>query len=231
VVTGRGLGSAPLGVWPFNHNTHALIWSLPAALSMLGAAFVIGASVAWVAMRRGDRASATWVSGLTGPLLVTVAYDLTAPHLVGINDSQMSAYVFAPQALIAGIIGSALVVAIFTARASAQAAATLPATMDFRAPSDPTGSAGSRDSDTTAGSGTAVGRARPPGRLRGTRAASTPVPVPRAEETPKPTPLAAVIPDSTSDGAVPDATTKVPTDVPSTTSGAVKPQPGKRPRR
>ncbi|HEY1487284.1 MAG TPA: hypothetical protein VGF84_14355 [Micromonosporaceae bacterium] len=187
VVAGRGLGTAPLGVWPFNTNTHAPIWSQPAALSMLAAAFVIGAVVAWAAARRGDSRSGTALSGLFGPLLVLVAYDLTDP-LAGVNDSQMSAYVFAGQAFIAGLFGSMLVVGIISARAQAKASADARSSTEFRPPSDPTGALTPPRLDKPV---PAVGRARPFRRFRGQQAvvpptASEAVTVPKPVAVPKP---------------------------------------------
>jgi hypothetical protein len=175
VLEGRGLGTAPLGVWPFNNNTHAPIWSQPAALSMLGVAFIIGAAVAWAGSRRGDSRFGTAVSGVFGPLLVLVAYDLTDP-LAGVNDSQMSAYVFAGQALIAGLFGSMLVVGIITARAQAQASARERALTEHRPPSDGVGALTPPRLDKPM---PAVERSRPFGRSRRTSAPDSPtVPTP-----------------------------------------------------
>jgi hypothetical protein len=119
VAVGRGLGTAPLGVWPFGDGTYfRSTWSLPGAALMLGAALVIGAGAAWQASRRGESAKGTSLSGALGPLLVAVAYFLTAPRLVGLDDPQLSAYLLAPYALIAGLAGSVLLVAIVASRES-----------------------------------------------------------------------------------------------------------------
>jgi hypothetical protein len=125
VANGRGLGTAPLASWPFGGGTYfRSTWSLPDALLMLGAAFVIGIGAAWPSMwRRGLRSRAPQgafgpasLSGAFGPLVVAVAYLLTAPHLVGLDDPQVSAFLLAPYALIAGLAGSVLLVAALAGR-------------------------------------------------------------------------------------------------------------------
>jgi hypothetical protein len=204
VVAGRGLGTAPLGVWPFNGNTHALLWSLPAALSMLGVAFIIGAVVAWIGMRRGDNWVGTAVSGLFGPLLVTVAYDLTAPHLVGVGDSQMSAYSFAPQALIAGLFGSGLVAGIINGRANARATG---GSTEFRTPSDP----GSSTAPTPA-----IGRARPLPRRRGIPIVTEPTLASSPDETTQPVVPAVVPKPARGDADADMITTPTASEVPAT---------------
>ena len=117
VLVGRGLGTAPLGVWPFGDDTYfRSTWSLPGALLMLGVALVIGVGAAWRAARRGDSRIGTSLSGALGPLLVAIAYFLTVPRLVGLDDPQFSAYLLAPYALIAGLTGSVLFVAALASR-------------------------------------------------------------------------------------------------------------------
>ena len=117
VLVGRGLGTAPLGVWPFGGDTYfRSTFSLPGALLMLGVALVIGVGAAWRAAVRGDSRIGTSLSGALGPLLVAVAYFLTVPRLVGLDDPQFSAYLLAPYALIAGLTGSVLFVAALASR-------------------------------------------------------------------------------------------------------------------
>ncbi len=84
---------------------------------MFGAALLIGAGVAWIATRRGDNAVGIALSGAIGPLMVAAAYLLTAPRLVGVRaNAQISAYLTAPYAVIAGLAGSVLVVVLHANR-------------------------------------------------------------------------------------------------------------------
>lgn len=121
VAVGRGLGTAPLEVWPFGEGTYfRATWSIEGATLMLGAALIIGAASAWPASRRGDNRVGVALSGVIGPLLVAVAYFLTVPRLVGVHgDPQFSAYLVAPYAVIAGLAGSVLLVAATTSRDAA----------------------------------------------------------------------------------------------------------------
>jgi hypothetical protein len=139
VAMGRGLGTAPLGVFPFHQHDDNSTWSFPSAALILGAALLIGIVVAWIGARRGDHRVGVSLSGGFGPLIVMVAYILTTPDLVGIDKSHVSAFILAPYALITGVAGSVLLVAGLSAWSTAQAA-----------PKPITG-------ETT----TAVGRARP----------------------------------------------------------------------
>lgn len=121
VAAGRGLGTAPLGAWPFGGDTYfRSTFSLPGAVLMLGAALLIGAGAAWRAALRGDSRIGTSVSGALGPLLVAVAYFLTGPRLVGLDDPRFSAFLLAPYALIAGLTGSLLLVATLASRESSR---------------------------------------------------------------------------------------------------------------
>ena len=125
VVVGRGLGTAPLGVWPFGGDTYfRSTFSLPGALLMLGVALIIGVGAAWRAAVRGDSRIGTSLSGALGPLLVAIAYFLTVPRLVGLDDPQFSAYLLAPYALIAGLTGSVLFVAALASREASRANST-----------------------------------------------------------------------------------------------------------
>jgi hypothetical protein len=57
------------------------------------------------------------LSGAIGPLMVAAAYLLTAPRLVGVRaNAQISAYLTAPYAVIAGLAGSVLVVVLHANR-------------------------------------------------------------------------------------------------------------------
>jgi hypothetical protein len=125
VAIGEGLTSAQLGVWRFG-NQYFLqrIFSLPGAALMMGGALLIGALAAWPAGRRGDNRVGVAVSGAFGPLVVAAAYFLAAPKLVGVQaDEQLSAYLIAPYAVIAGLAGSVLLAVVVTQREQRRAAA------------------------------------------------------------------------------------------------------------
>jgi hypothetical protein len=124
VATGGGLTTAQLAMWRFGSG-HFLrqTFSLPGAALMMGAALVIGALAAWPAIRRTDNRVGVAVSGAVGPLLVAAAYFLAAPKLVGVRaDDQLSAYLIAPYAVIAGLAGSVLLSAVATQREQRAAA-------------------------------------------------------------------------------------------------------------
>ena len=90
----------------------------PSSLLTLLAALVIGIMAAWPAVRRGDLGVGAATSGAVGPLLVAAAFFVLAPQLTGSLGSLESAYLIAPYAVMAGLAGSALTVAI--GRRSAQ---------------------------------------------------------------------------------------------------------------
>ena len=118
VAADDGVRVAPLAVWPFGPGTYFhTTWSVAGTAMMFGAALLIGAGVAWIATRRGDNAVGIALSGAIGPLMVAAAYLLTAPRLVGVRaNAQISAYLTAPYAVIAGLAGSVLVVVLHANR-------------------------------------------------------------------------------------------------------------------
>jgi hypothetical protein len=118
VADDGGVRVAPLAVWPFGPGTYfRTTWSVAGMALMFGAALLIGAGVAWIATRRGDNAVGIALSGAVGPLMVAAAYLLTAPRLVGVRaNAQISAYLTAPYAVIAGLAGSVLVVVLHANR-------------------------------------------------------------------------------------------------------------------
>jgi hypothetical protein len=132
-ATRRELSTAQLDVWRFGGG-HFLrdTFSLPGAALMMGAALVLGVLAAWPAVRRGDNRVGVAISGALGPLLVSSAYFLAAPKLGnGGPDEQLSAYLIAPYAVIAGLAGSVLLVGLAAQReqrAAALAAAPEPPT-------------------------------------------------------------------------------------------------------
>ncbi|WP_432982732.1 hypothetical protein [Dactylosporangium sp. CA-233914] len=104
--------AAQLGTWQFTDATWIRgMVNLPSALLMIVAALVIGALAAWPATRRGENRVGVAISGLTGPLLVAIAYLLAVPAL-GEHDQHLSAFVIAPYAMFAGLAGSIIVSSI-----------------------------------------------------------------------------------------------------------------------
>jgi hypothetical protein len=84
----------------------------PSSVLTLLAALVIGVIAAWPAVRRGDLGVGAASSGAVGPLLVAAAFFALAPQLTGALGSLESAYLIAPYAVLAGLAGSAMTVAI-----------------------------------------------------------------------------------------------------------------------
>ncbi len=115
--------AAQLGTWQFTDATWIKdMVNLPGALLMLAIALVIGALAAWPAGRRGDNRVGVAVSGGAGPLLVALAYSLATPA-VNEQNQQLSAFVIAPYAVLAGLAGSVIVAAIGPRGSRAQARA------------------------------------------------------------------------------------------------------------
>jgi hypothetical protein len=84
----------------------------PSALLTLVAAFVIGLAAAWPAARRGELGLGTANTGAVGPLLVAFAFLMLAPQLTAAVGPLQSAFLIAPYAVLAGLGGSALTVAV-----------------------------------------------------------------------------------------------------------------------
>jgi len=108
VATGHHISTAQLAVWRFGPG-HFLrsTFSVPGAAMMMGAALLIGALAGWPADRRGDNRIGVAISGAFGPVLVAAAYFLATPKLVGVQaDEQLSAFLVAPYAVLAGLTGS-----------------------------------------------------------------------------------------------------------------------------
>jgi hypothetical protein len=124
-----GQSTAQLDLWRFGPG-HFLrqTLSLPGAALMMGAALVIGALAAWPAARRADPRVGVAISGGVGPLLIAAAYFMSAPKLIGAQpDEQLSAYLIAPYAVLAGLAGSVLLSAVIAQRGQRAAAIALPA--------------------------------------------------------------------------------------------------------
>jgi hypothetical protein len=75
---------------------------------MLGGALLVGVFAAMPADRREDNRMSIAISGVAGPALVAAAYFLAAPRLT-VAPEQLSPYLFAPYAVVAGLAGAALV--------------------------------------------------------------------------------------------------------------------------
>ncbi|MDW5327300.1 hypothetical protein [Plantactinospora sp. KLBMP9567] len=116
VLSGRGLSAAQLGVWQLTSDGERFwfreYFYWPGAALSLGSALLIGALAARSAARRPATRVGAAISGISGPLLVAVAYFVAAPRLVGIRPEQVSAHLMAPYAVVAGLAGSALVAAL-----------------------------------------------------------------------------------------------------------------------
>jgi hypothetical protein len=113
-LAGRGFTGAQLGVWRITGDgdgywIRSLYW--PGAAISLAAALVAGLISAWWGGRRTDSKVGVSVSGAVGPVLVAAAYFLAAPRPVGIESWQVSAYLVAPYAVIAGLLGSVIIAA------------------------------------------------------------------------------------------------------------------------
>jgi hypothetical protein len=143
----RAVGTAQLATWQFTEGG----WFretlyLPGALLMLGGALVVGVFAALPADRREDNRVAIAISGAVGPVLVTAAYFLSAPRYT-VRTEQLSAYLFAPYAVIAGLAGSVLVAALGPLRPRRARPKVPPVASPGRATVTPTGSPASPAGD------------------------------------------------------------------------------------
>jgi hypothetical protein len=93
----------------------------PSAVLTLAAALVLGVLTSWPAVRRGDLDLGAAASGAAGPVLVAVAFLVLAPRLTGTTGTLESAFLIAPYAVLAGLAGSAVSVAIGRRMAAADA--------------------------------------------------------------------------------------------------------------
>ncbi|MFL6114949.1 MAG: Hansenula MRAKII killer toxin-resistant protein 1 [Catenulispora sp.] len=100
--------------WQFVETSTArygvIYW--PSAMLTLAAAFAIGLIAVVPAVRRGDVGLGAAISGAVGPLLVAVSFLALSPRLTGTPGPIESAYLIAPYAVLSGLAGSALAVAI-----------------------------------------------------------------------------------------------------------------------
>jgi hypothetical protein len=142
VTAGRGGATTQLAVWQFTAPGPEVstinVWQ---ALFTLGSALVIGVLAALPAARRGDAALGVAVSGAVGPLLVAAVYLLVAPTLTEVSSREISAYLVAPYAAIAGLAGSVAVAGLgprLARRPAGQDSARMPSPEQQR-PADPAG--------------------------------------------------------------------------------------------
>jgi hypothetical protein len=135
VRANRTGGTAQLAAWQFtDRGWFRETLYLPGALLMLGGALLVGVFAALSADRRGDNRIGIATSGIFGPLLVAAAYFLAAPDLA-VRAEQLSAYLFAPYAVVAGLAGSVLVAVLGPMRprhARDRAAAAVPVSSPVR---------------------------------------------------------------------------------------------------
>ncbi|GAA1801842.1 hypothetical protein GCM10009835_20640 [Planosporangium flavigriseum] len=109
VRANRIVGTAQLAAWQFtDRGWFRETLHLPGAFLMLGGALLVGVFAALIGDRRGDNRLCIAVSGTFGPLLVAAAYFLAAPK-PAVRAEQLSAYLFAPYAVVAGLAGSVFV--------------------------------------------------------------------------------------------------------------------------
>ncbi|MBO3742012.1 Hansenula MRAKII killer toxin-resistant protein 1 [Actinoplanes flavus] len=118
LLTGRDFATY-LTSWQFAESVSpvrygGIYW--PSALLTLVAAFVIGLVAAGPAALRGELGLGTAISGAVGPLLVAFSFLTLAPLLTEAMGPLESAYLIAPYAVLAGLGGSALTVALVAGR-------------------------------------------------------------------------------------------------------------------
>ncbi|MEV6342107.1 Hansenula MRAKII killer toxin-resistant protein 1 [Actinoplanes sp. NPDC051851] len=122
LITGRSTAAYPTS-WQFAETDSpvrygGIYW--PSAALTLFAAFVIGLIAVWPAVRRGDLGLGSATSGAVGPLLVAISFLALAPQLTEALGPLQSAYLIAPYAVLAGLAGSAMMVALGRGRRTHQ---------------------------------------------------------------------------------------------------------------
>ncbi|HWS33983.1 MAG TPA: Hansenula MRAKII killer toxin-resistant protein 1 [Actinoplanes sp.] len=120
LVTGRDFATY-LTSWQFTESVNPVSYGgiyWPSALMTLAAAFAIGLIAAGPAVLRNDVGLGTAISGAVGPLLVAFSFLALAPQLTETLGPLQSAYLIAPYAVLAGLGGSALIVALAKSRPS-----------------------------------------------------------------------------------------------------------------
>lgn len=171
LLNGRDWDRVPLGFWDLDLDQPAFrsIQLIDAAIC-LGAALLVGVIAALPAARRHDHPAGVVVSGVTGPLVLSLAYLLAQPDLTTATATDLSRNVLVPYAVVTGLAGS-LLASTFGAwrdRAPAGTLAQGPAIPAARTPQDDTGtsatagtsseSSASGESSGSSGSGTGTGK-------------------------------------------------------------------------
>src|SRR5690349_20100583 len=136
------------------------IISWPSAALTLLAALVVGIIGVLPTVRRGDLGVGAASSGAVGPLLVAAAFFALAPQLTGTPRPLLSAYLIAPYAVLAGLAGSALTVALGQRRATRRATRAARRTSVQAGPAAPGGNA-ETDRNRSTGAGAARAGAKP----------------------------------------------------------------------
>jgi len=159
----------------------------PSALLTITAAFAIGIIAVVPSVRRGDVGLGAATSGAVGPLLVALSFLALSPRLTGSPGPIESAYLIAPYAVLSGLAGSALAVAV----AKSFAATGEIATVEHEEPAEVQDAAAEdKDEEPTERLPTVTGAKNEPPPAPATGRA-TPRPTPRPEPTPSSTPNAA----------------------------------------
>ncbi|MCU7729773.1 Hansenula MRAKII killer toxin-resistant protein 1 [Actinoplanes sp. KI2] len=174
----------------------------PSALLTLTAAFAIGLIAVIPAVRRGDVGLGAAISGAVGPLLVAVSFLALSPRLTGTPGPIESAYLIAPYAVLSGLAGSALAVAV------AKSFLTPTGEIDTIGYGEPAAGSGDDEPTEQLPAGTKGARARTPESPSPATGRATPKPAPRPEPTPSSTPKPS--PVGTSATRSPDALTDPP---------------------
>ena len=114
VISGREWSRVPLGFWELDFGEFALDQPVFRGIAVTDAAMVLGASLlvgvlaALPAARRGENPAGVVVSGVTGPVVLALAYLLAQPDLTGATATDLSRHLVVPYAIVAGLAGSLL---------------------------------------------------------------------------------------------------------------------------
>lgn len=109
VVSGREWSRVPPGFWDLDLDQPVFRGiQLTDAGMVLGAALLVGVLAALPATRRGDNPAGVVVSGVTGPLVLALAYLLAQPDLATAPATDLSRHLVVPYGVVAGLAGSLL---------------------------------------------------------------------------------------------------------------------------
>ncbi|HLU33928.1 MAG TPA: hypothetical protein VKZ74_07970, partial [Natronosporangium sp.] len=153
LLNGRDWDRVPLGFWDLDLDQPMFrsIQVIDAAIC-LGSALLVGLIAALPAARRHDHPAGVVVSGVTGPLVLSLAYLLAQPDLTTAGATDLSRNVLVPYAVVTGLAGS-LLASVFGAwrdRVPADTSAPDPVVPAARTPQAESGT-------TTTGTGTGSG--------------------------------------------------------------------------